>query len=76
MGGHDIEGPDKERATEVREHLANEHTLLSWVRTGVGLISLGGGVERAGAFVSADTGGADELSGLLGNGSGSREGHL
>jgi uncharacterized membrane protein YidH (DUF202 family) len=24
-----------ERATEVREHLANERTLLSWVRTGV-----------------------------------------
>jgi uncharacterized membrane protein YidH (DUF202 family) len=35
-----------ERATEVREHLANERTLLSWVRTGVGLISLGIVVER------------------------------
>jgi uncharacterized membrane protein YidH (DUF202 family) len=41
-----------ERATEVREHLANERTLLSWVRTGVGLISLGIVVERAGALVS------------------------
>ena len=41
-----------EHATEVREHLANERTLLSWVRTGVGLISLGIVVERAGAFVS------------------------
>ena len=28
--------------TEVREHLANERTLLSWVRTGVSLISFSG----------------------------------
>jgi putative membrane protein len=61
VGGDDLEKPDNERATEVREHLANERTLLSWVRTGVGLISLGIVVERAGAFVSGD-----ELSGLLG----------
>jgi putative membrane protein len=55
-----------QRATEVREHLANERTLLSWVRTGVGLISLGIVVERAGSFVSAGTENTDELSGLLG----------
>jgi putative membrane protein len=55
-----------QRATEVREHLANERTLLSWVRTGVGLISLGIVVERAGSFVSAGTGNTDRLSGLLG----------
>ena len=34
----------------MREHLANERTLLSWVRTGVGLISIGLVVERAGAL--------------------------
>jgi putative membrane protein len=62
----DPKGPEKEHATEVREHLANERTLLSWVRTGVGLISLGIVVERAGAFASAGTGRVDELSGLLG----------
>ncbi|HSK99885.1 MAG TPA: DUF202 domain-containing protein [Rubrobacteraceae bacterium] len=56
----------EERAAEVREHLANERTLLSWVRTGVGLISLGIVVERAGTFVSAGTGDADNLSGVLG----------
>jgi putative membrane protein len=39
------------REAEVREHLANERTLLSWVRTGVGLISLGFVVERAGALM-------------------------
>jgi putative membrane protein len=39
--------------TEVREHLANERTLLSWVRTGVSLISLGLVVERAGALARA-----------------------
>ena len=66
MGGDDPGGPDTKRATEVREHLANERTLLSWVRTGVGLISLGIVVERAGAFVSAGSSRGDELSGLLG----------
>jgi putative membrane protein len=56
----------EKRAAEVREHLANERTLLSWVRTGVGLISLGIVVERAGTLVSTRTGDADTLSGLLG----------
>lgn len=66
MGGEDPKGPGEEHGTEVREHLANERTLLSWVRTGVGLISLGIVVERAGSFVSAGSGNPDELSGLLG----------
>jgi putative membrane protein len=39
--------------TKIREHLANERTLLSWVRTGVSLISIGLVVERAGALVDA-----------------------
>jgi putative membrane protein len=64
VGGDERKGPDNNPATEVREHLANERTLLSWVRTGVGLISLGIVVERAGAFVGA--GSTDALSGLLG----------
>jgi putative membrane protein len=55
-----------ERATEVREHLANERTLLSWVRTGVGLISVGIVVERAGAFMSASGERGEMLSGILG----------
>lgn len=66
MENSDPQKADEERAAEVREHLANERTLLSWVRTGVGLISLGIVVERAGTFVSAGTGDADNLSGLLG----------
>jgi putative membrane protein len=70
VGSEDPKGPGEEhgedRGTEVREHLANERTLLSWVRTGVGLISLGIVVERAGSFVSAGTGNPDRLSGLLG----------
>jgi putative membrane protein len=39
--------------TEAREHLANERTLLAWVRTGVGLISFGLVVERIGAQVGS-----------------------
>ena len=64
--GEDPGRSGDQRATEVREHLANERTLLAWVRTGVGLISLGIVVERAGSFVSAGTENTDELSGLLG----------
>ena len=64
--GEDPKRSGDQHATEVREHLANERTLLSWVRTGVGLISLGIVVERAGSFVSAGTGNTDRLSGLLG----------
>lgn len=64
--GSEPQKPGEESGTEVREHLANERTLLSWVRTGVGLISLGIVVERAGSMVSASTGNPDELSGLLG----------
>jgi len=49
------ENKDEQRqgSTEIREHLANERTLLSWVRTGVSLISLGLVVERAGALAKA-----------------------
>ena len=54
------------RVTEVREHLANERTLLSWVRTGVGLISVGIVVERAGVFIGASEESGEMLSGLLG----------
>ena len=49
--------------TEVREHLANERTLLSWVRTGVALISIGLVVERTGTLMGASTS-ASELFGL------------
>jgi putative membrane protein len=46
-------GPREQGGTEIREHLANERTLLSWVRTGVSLISIGLVVERAGALADA-----------------------
>ena len=45
--------PQEHGETEIREHLANERTLLSWVRTGVSLISIGLVVERAGALTDA-----------------------
>lgn len=47
---HDSPSRDQ---TVVREHLANERTLLSWIRTGVTQISIGLVVERAGALVKA-----------------------
>ncbi len=54
------------RATETREHLANERTLLSWVRTGVGLISLGIVVERAGALANVSGRQSGDISTFLG----------
>lgn len=60
-----------ERDAEIREHLANERTLLSWVRTGVSLISVGFVVERAGALAAGaiasggqDVAQASEIFGL------------
>jgi putative membrane protein len=60
--------PQEQGETEIREHLANERTLLSWVRTGISLISIGLVVERAGALVDASmrvgSTNASELFGL------------
>ena len=60
--------PSEQGGTEIREHLANERTLLSWVRTGISLISIGLVVERAGALVDASmrvgSTNASELFGL------------
>jgi putative membrane protein len=38
-------------STRVREHLANERTLLAWVRTAVALMGLGFVVARFGLFL-------------------------
>ena len=60
--------PQEHGGTEIREHLANERTLLSWVRTGVSLISIGLVVERSAALVDASmkvgSTSASELFGL------------
>lgn len=52
MKAPDTGGQDR-RDAEVREHLANERTLLAWVRTGIGLISIGFVIERAGVLAAA-----------------------
>jgi putative membrane protein len=60
-GGPDGSGRQPGAQTEVREHLANERTLLAWVRTGVSLISFGLVIERLGTEVSSSA-----TSGLFG----------
>ena len=55
------EGTGGTGGTEAREHLANERTLLAWIRTGVSLISFGLVVERLGTQI-----GSLGSSGLLG----------
>jgi putative membrane protein len=52
-GRSDGAGGQPGTQTEVREHLANERTLLAWVRTGVSLISFGLVIERLGTEVSS-----------------------
>jgi putative membrane protein len=52
-----------EEGTQTREHLANERTLLAWVRTAVSLTSFGLVVESVGAYV-----GSVGSSGLFGIG--------
>jgi putative membrane protein len=43
--------PDPNRETRAREHLANERTLLAWVRTSLALMGLGFVVARFGLFL-------------------------
>ena len=40
----------KNTGSVARDHLASERTLLSWLRTGLGLVALGIGVERFSQF--------------------------
>ncbi len=59
----DASGPRRpESPTETREHLANERTLLAWARTGIGLISVGFVVERAGALAATSPGGGASVA--------------
>jgi putative membrane protein len=41
------------REAETREHLANERTLLAWVRAGITLISVGFIIERTGIITGS-----------------------
>ena len=43
--------PGTPESTRTREHLANERTLLAWVRTAVALMGLGFVVARFGLFL-------------------------
>jgi putative membrane protein len=43
--------PEPNRETRAREHLANERTLLAWVRTSLALMGLGFVVARFGLFL-------------------------
>ncbi len=55
-----MDHPDRPaESTRAREHLANERTLLAWVRTAIALMGLGFVVARFGLFLR-------EISGLGG----------
>ena len=42
---------ESKRAQHMRDHLANERTLLSWIRLGLGLVTLGFVIARFGIFL-------------------------
>lgn len=64
--------PEQRESTRAREHLANERTLLAWVRTAVALMGLGFVVARFGLFLrqlAAERAGPAEpahVSGVIG----------
>jgi putative membrane protein len=45
------DGPSQGRPETLRVHLANERTLLAWVRTGIALMALGFAIARFGLFL-------------------------
>lgn len=47
-----MSNPDENRRSNLREHLANERTLLSWIRLSLALIALGFVVARFGLFLA------------------------
>lgn len=47
----DQDDADRRRAAHMRDHLANERTLLSWVRLGLSLTALGFVIARFGIFL-------------------------
>ena len=44
-------GPPAPESARAREHLANERTLLAWIRTAIALMGMGFVVARFGLFV-------------------------
>lgn len=46
-----MEEKQRNDSTRVREHLANERTLLAWIRTAIALMALGFVVARFGLFL-------------------------
>ena len=51
MADHPDPDDTKRRALHMRDHLANERTLLSWIRLGLSLTGLGFVIARFGIFL-------------------------
>ena len=53
MADHDIEGLKQQQAElhHVSEHLANERTILAWVRTAIAIMTLGIAINRFSLFL-------------------------
>ncbi len=60
MRDHSKGDVDARRESQAREHLANERTLLAWIRTAIALMGLGFVVARFGLFLR-------EVSGIAGH---------
>ena len=53
MAGSDIDHPKRQQAEQhhVSEHLANERTILAWVRTAIAIVALGIAINRFSLFL-------------------------
>ena len=53
MAGNDIEHLKQQQAKlhHVAEHLANERTILAWIRTAIAVMTLGVGINRFSLFL-------------------------
>jgi putative membrane protein len=53
MADHNIEHPKRQQAdlSHVSEHLANERTILAWVRTAIAVMALGIAINRFSLFL-------------------------
>jgi len=53
MAGNDIEHLKQQQAKlhHVAEHLANERTILAWIRTAIAIMTLGVGINRFSLFL-------------------------
>jgi putative membrane protein len=60
-----VTDPNNRQATWVRDHLANERTLLAWVRTSIAFMAFGLGIAKLSVLLAIDAMEHPEIAGSL-----------